>query len=103
MTTEIRQIVFQQTELCAAIHDYKKRRAEPLPPGSIIGVTCGDGPDPTATLTIRNDSTNGVIIVTFNAEEIAAALILFCINRRIPLPAKAGKKLVRYGDSFALM
>ena len=103
MTTEIRQIAFQQAEVCAAIQDYRRRRNEPLPPGSIARVDFGSGPEIVATLTIENDSTGARHEIAFDTEVLAAALILFCINRKIPLPATAQKKVQRVGDSVALV
>ncbi len=102
MTTEIRQIAFLPSEVCAAIHDYRRRRGEPLPAGTITGVDFGEGPEVTVTLNIQNDA-KGVTQVAVTAEATAAALILFCINRKIPLPAKAQKKLARIGNSIGLM
>jgi hypothetical protein len=101
MATEIRQIVFKQTEVCAAINDYRRRRNEPLPVGTIDGIAFSEGPDVTATLTIKNNAGDN-IAVTLSREAVAAALILFCINRKIPLPAKGQKKLQKIGDSVGL-
>ena len=102
MTTEIRQIAFQPAEVCAALQDYRRRRNEPLPAGSIANVDFGTGPDIVVTLTIENDSTGARHEVAFTTEIVAAALILFCINRKIPLPATAQKKVQRIGDSIGL-
>ena len=103
MTTEVRQIFFQQTEVCAAIQDYRRRRNEPLPTGSIMGITFGNQPDINATLKIQAQSDDSLISVILPSEALAAALILFCINRKIPLPAKAQKKLQRIDDSVGLL
>ena len=103
MTTEIRQIAFQQAEVCAALQDYRRRRNEPLPAGSISQVAFGDGPDVVVTLTIENDSTGAKHEVAFDTDIVGAALILFCINRKIPLPATAQKKVQRVGDSIGLV
>ena len=102
MTTEIRQIAFLPSEVCTAIHDYCRRRNEPLPAGTITGVDFGDGPEVVVTLNVRNDSTGVSIPVSLTGESVAAALILFCINRKIPLPAKAQKKVQRIGDTIGL-
>ena len=74
MATEIRQIVFKQTEVCAAINDYRRRRGEPLPIGTIDGITFSEGPEVTATLTIKNNA-GDKIAVTLSREAVAAALI----------------------------
>lgn len=102
MTTEIRQIAFLPSEVCTAIHDYRRRRNEPLPAGTIVGVDFGEGADVVVTLNIKNDSTGASINLSLTGEAVAAALILFCINRKIPLPAKAQKKVQRIGDTIGL-
>ena len=102
MTTEIRQIAFLPSEVCTAIHDYRRRRNEPLPQGTIMGVDFGEGPEVIVTLNIKNDATGVSSNIALAGEAVAAALILFCINRKIPLPAKAQKKVQRIGDSIGL-
>lgn len=102
MTTEIRQITFHPAEVCAALQDYRRRRNEPLPAGSIAHVDFGTEPEIVVTLTIENDSTGAKHEIAFGTETIGAALILFCINRKIPLPATAQKKVQRVGDTIAL-
>ena len=37
MITEIRHLLFQDDDLIRALIEYKKKRNEPMPPGSIIG------------------------------------------------------------------
>jgi hypothetical protein len=103
MTTEIRQIAFQPAEVCAALQDYRRRRNEPLPAGSIASVDFGSGPDIVVKLIIQNDSSGARHEVAFDTDVVGAALILFCINRKIPLPATAQKKVQRIGDSIGLV
>ena len=40
--------------------------------------------------------------VTISAEILAASLILFCINHKIPIPVEATKRLQKVGDGVAL-
>lgn len=103
MTTEIRQIAFQPAEVCAAIQDYRRRRNEPLPAGTIVNVDFGTGADVTVTLTIRNDSTGAQQDIAFGTDVVGASMILFCINRKIPLPATSQKKVQRIGDTIGLL
>jgi hypothetical protein len=97
MPKEIRQISFTAGELVLAITDYHRRRNLPLPAGHVIRVQIVSDPDIRAALFVQNDLA-GIVELGIGSEMLAAALILFCINRRIPLPAESDKRLQRLGD-----
>ena len=59
-----------------------------------------DGP-PSATLRILPDSGDS-IPMSFRSEEIVAALIAYCLKRRIPLPRSGEKVLESLHDRLAL-
>jgi hypothetical protein len=99
----MRQIAFRDAEIFSAIKDYRSRRGEPLPVGSVVGIDVEDAPDVTATIRIAQDGGRAVIRVELSAESIAAALILFCIKRKIPLPAHADKSIRKSGDTIVLL
>jgi hypothetical protein len=97
MPREMRQIMFRAPEVMTAITEYHRRRTLPLPSGTAVGCTVTDEPSLQVTLAIQGD--NGTISdLAVNAEMLAAALILYCINRNIPLPAEADKRLQKVGD-----
>jgi hypothetical protein len=97
MPKEVRQITFNGAEIANAITDYHRRRNLPMPSGNIVRVRVTADPEISATLRIQDDA-NRMNTVEVSAATLAAALILFCINRGIPLPAEAEKRLQRIGD-----
>lgn len=104
MPTEMREIAFRETEFFSAVREYRLRRGEPLPIGSVLGIEFDEEDDDvTATIKIGKDEGRDVISVALPTESIAAALIFFCINHKIPLPAHAAKSVKKLGNSVALV
>jgi hypothetical protein len=103
MPSEVRQLLFKSREIIAAITEYFHRRGLALPHGTAERVIIPEGRQVHALLVISTDQ-GGKVEVEVNTEMLAAALILFCINRKIPLPAEADKRLQRVQeDSVALV
>ena len=88
---EYRLIFFRESELVRAIGAFARLRKKPLPVGQITRLVL----DPEAvTLSIHLEKDNGGMVErTYGANEIAAALIAYCKDARIPLPRKAVKEL----------
>ena len=97
MPREMRQIMFRAPEIMAAITEYHHRRGLDLPVGHAVGCAVTDEPALQATISVQSDR-GETALVNVNAEMLAAALILYCINRQIPLPAEADKRLQKVGD-----
>jgi hypothetical protein len=97
MPREMRQIMFRAPEIMTAITEYHRRRSIALPQGAAIGCKVADEGGLSVTLTIQSDS-GQTTELSVNAEVLAASLILYCINRKIPLPAEADKRLQKVGD-----
>jgi hypothetical protein len=103
MPSEVRQLLFRSREIIVAITEYFHRRGLALPIGTATRVTIVEGQPVQAILDIATDP-GDTVEVEVNAEMLAAALILYCINRKIPLPADADKRLQRlHEDSVALV
>ncbi len=103
MPTEIRQITFRAQEVILAITEYYRRRNLPLPLGSAVGVTFDGDTQISAVMSIQT-AQGDMTPVPVTSEVLAAALILFCINRKIPLPAESEKRLQKVGaDLLALV
>jgi hypothetical protein len=92
----MRQIMFRAPEIMTAITEYHRRRAIALPQGMAIGCKVTDEQALSVTLSIEGDG--GTSEITVSPEVLAASLILYCINRKIPLPAEADKRLQKVGD-----
>lgn len=112
MPTEIRHILFSPAEMVVAVSDFSRRTGKPLPPGSVVGCRINsaveDGVELVRfSLSIASAAAAGNVCeqreVTSGGSNLAAALILFCRDRRIPLPSDADKSLRRFGDQVALV
>lgn len=103
MPSELRQIVFRTAEIVAAIAQFHQSRRLAIPKGRVVGLTLTDPPEITATISILGDGETEPAPLTLSSETLAAALIFYCINRGIPLPAMANKQLKRFDDSVGLV
>ncbi len=103
MPGEVRLIIFNDVEVLSALTEYRKRRGKPLPSSEKVEVTVGDKPRILVTLAIVPKGKQMPIEFVFEGEELAAALIMYCIGRKIPLPATGVSKTIRLvEDSIAL-
>jgi len=91
MASEYRLIFFDQNELCRALIEYNRQRRTPFPPGNLKKVVIGRT-DLSVTIHIDKDA-GALETVTFDTATVAAALIVFCKDRKIPLPAKSAKEI----------
>ena len=103
MPGEIRLIIFHDAEVLTALTEFRKRRKEPLPSSQEVEVTIRGKPRIMVTLAIVPGGKKMPLEFIFEGEELAAALIMYCIDRKIPLPATGVSKTIRLvGDSVAL-
>ncbi len=98
MPTELRHIVFTPNEVLRSITQYRHRRREPLPAGTISNLKIEEKPDVHVVLSITGDTSKTPEELVFQGAELAAALVMFCIERKIPLPAARAKKTLRVFD-----
>lgn len=115
MPTELRHVLFRHGEVTLAVKEYHRRTKTPFPPGNVVqcDVERGEagGPvrfrmvlalDPAGGLSPKHgESVRHEVIV--EGPTLAAALILFCHDKRIPLPASGGKSLQCFGDQLGLV
>lgn len=100
MAKEFRQIVFTPKEIVRAVVDYRKWRKDALPEGRWVTFDMLTDPISVA-LAIQ---AQGDAPKTFHIpqDELASALILFCINAKVPIPAKSQKDVGYVGEQMAL-
>ena len=98
MPMEMRHIVFTSNEVLRSITQYRHRRREPLPAGTISNLRIVEKPDVHVVLSITGDTSKTADELVFQGAELAAALVMFCIERKIPLPAARAKKTLRVFD-----
>lgn len=103
MPTEIRNIIFTTNEVLFAVKDFRQRKKDPLPSGSVLDCVILEKPNIHAMIDMACDPDGHKLTLTFESEELAAALILFCINRKIPLPADAIKILQLFDGELGLV
>jgi hypothetical protein len=110
MPTELRHLLFRTAEIVQAIKEYHRRLGQVLPAGPVL--SCGaeyDGegrgvqfcitiaPDPADAKKPAKPGMADRQDVVIEGPTFAAALILYCRDRRIPLPANADKSLQLFG------
>lgn len=115
MPSELRHLLFRPPEVVQAVKEYHRRLGTPLPAGTVM--QCGpesEGasgavrfrivlePDPAEGAPPRpgEEARHELVI---EGPALAAALILYCRDRRVPLPASADKSLQRFGEQVCLV
>ena len=101
MPTELRHIVFSAEEAFTAVKEYRRRRREPLPDGTLERFAIWSNPDIRAEFDIGSDGQ--LETVGADRDELATALIMYCIDHRIPIPVKSSKFLQVFGESPGLV
>lgn len=100
---ELRCIVFTEQEVVKAVLDRRRKRREPLPQGTVQGVGFRNE-DAGIQTTIRVvDDYGGDQSMVLDETEVAAALVNFCMSRKIPLPVDSDKCLYLINESLTLM
>jgi hypothetical protein len=117
MPTELRHLLFQPAEVLDAVREYHRRFSTPLPAGRVMqcgldeaeaaaGRTCFRIVLATPSTKVAapgkpaEDTRREIVI---EGHVLAAALILYCRDRRIPLPVAASKQLRHFGDQVCLV
>ncbi|MCC9626002.1 hypothetical protein LPB41_30400 [Thalassospira sp. MA62] len=97
----MRSIVFDDGELIKAIIGYRRRTGKTLPPGQITGMEIDSSPEIIARLIVTPDVGEKMIVPTSGAE-LAATMIAYCIDNRIPVPAASKKSITMVDGLVAL-
>ena len=101
MPSEIRHIVFSAAEVAAAIREYRRHVARPLPAGILRRFEMHPGRGGVrASLHILADNAGPAASCEVGSAEITEALVLYCGAHNIPLPSAGIKTLQRFGDSL---
>lgn len=89
---ELRAISFTDRELTSALVQFAGRLRRHLPSGTLQETRVLLGPPVRVVLPIQDDY--GVVReVAFEEAEVAAALVQFCMDRKVKLPARGEKVL----------
>ena len=116
MPKELRHLLFRPPEVVQAVKEYHRRIGDPLPAGAVA--RCGPETADAAVqfrIILTPDlvaAADGSLVAAVGGERqelliegptLAAALILHCRDRKIPLPAAADKSLQRFGEQVCLI
>ncbi len=115
MPSELRHLLFRPPEVVQAVKEYHRRIGTPLPAGTVL--QCGPESEGASgvvrfRIVLEPDLGEGVAPkpgeeprqeVVIEGPALAAALILHCRDRRIPLPASADKSLQRFREQVCLI
>ncbi|MBV9813832.1 MAG: hypothetical protein JO326_13875 [Acetobacteraceae bacterium] len=116
MPAELRHILFRPAEVVQAVKEYHRRLGKPLPTGAVVGCAPESDeaggvvrfrielvPDVVEGAPRPSPGTEQRCEIVLEGPALAAALILHCRDRRIPLPANAGKSLELFGSQLCLV
>jgi hypothetical protein len=103
MSQEVRHILFTDAEIAAAAVAWLRRGGQRLEVQWVTGVAvrAPDGEIEAELIARRGDETP-IALPTLRGSELAAALIAFCGQRRIPLPRRAPKRLALFDGRLML-
>ena len=101
MAREYRQIVFLPKEVVRALIEYRKWRKDPLPDGKFTKFQMLTDPI-SVDFAVQPEGAAAAKDYSAQQDELASALILFCINAKVPIPAKSRKDVKYVGEQMAL-
>ncbi|WP_448203569.1 hypothetical protein [Azospirillum sp. sgz302134] len=99
---ELRCLVFTDQEVVKAVLDRRRRMREPLPSGTVGKVTYRTAQGVETRIQVTGDEGDDRSMVLHEAE-VAAALVAYCMSRKVPLPVDSDKMLHLINDSLTLM
>ena len=101
---ELRCLVFTDQEVVKAVLDRRRRMKEPLPNGTVGNVTYRTGQSGGVETDIQVTGDGGEDrTMTLHEAEVAAALVSYCMGRKIPLPVESDKLLYLINGALTLM
>ena len=99
---DLRCIVFTERELIGAVIARRRKRNEELPQGTVESVKFNTGEMIETVMEVKDDY-GKVTSLVLSEQEVAAAMIAFCMGRKIPLPVEAEKTLHVIKDAATLI
>ena len=104
MPSEVRNIVFEREEIVRALTAYRKRKGKPIPSGTVFKYVIESEPAVRVALAVAVDGEDRLVHLEFPSEEVGAALVMHCIQDKIPLPARGARKALQVvGDCLSLV
>lgn len=100
---EMRCLVFTEQEVVKAVLDRRRKVRDALPVGTVQGVTYTVTNDAVTTTIRVIDDYGGDQSLILGPTEVAAALVGFCMGRKVPLPVDSDKCLRLLNGALTLM
>ena len=102
MPIEIRVMMYTDQEVVAALSAYFRRAGRPLTVGTIQNFRVEDEEVISVDLTV--ETVDGEVVTHKVAEtDLAAALLMDAISRKVPLPAESNQRLYMIADHISLV
>lgn len=98
---ELRTIIFDEREAAGAVILLARRNGRRIPTGTLKSFHVFEEETASGVVTITDDYGDDHDL-TFNQEEIAAALVQHCLNRTVPLPRTAQKVITTVDGQIVL-
>jgi hypothetical protein len=101
MPTETRSLVFTPDEIAEALAEYRDAGHGRLPAGEIVYCRVGTA-GPGVGIKVKAPALREAVSADIDAEDVGAALVAYCLARKIPLPRQASRSLEVQGSNLAL-
>jgi hypothetical protein len=101
MPTETRTLVFTPDEIAEALAEYRDAGHGRLPAGEIVYCRVG-ATGPGVGIKVKAPALREAIAADIDADDVGAALVAYCLARKIPLPRHASRSLEVQGSNVAL-
>jgi hypothetical protein len=102
MPIEIRVIMYTDQEVVAALSGYFRRAGKPLTVGTVQSFKVEDGAVMSVEMSV--ETADGEIVHHHVVDtDLAAALLMDAISRKVPLPTEANKRLYMIADHLSLV
>lgn len=100
MPEEFRRLIFSDMETVSAVMQQSRRSKDPIPTGKMSFLTIAGDKVPYISFAI--DAESGEQRFKIEGNQLAAALIRYCMDNHIPIPQKA-QKVVSAKDHQIIM
>ena len=99
---EIRCITFNEREAVGAVLDRRRTQKQSIPSGLVQGLSFKSKEGAASVLKVEDYDGNKTPI-DISESEMAAALVNYCLSRKVPMPAKSSKGVQVIGGDVTLV
>ena len=103
MPIEYRKLIFLERELYELVPEFCEGNGTILAQDEIVSVELTDVPNHPVVLRYTTATQSGTSEVSLSRDQLAAALISYCRQNRIPVPRSATKNLKIDGNEVSLL